>query len=143
MMTPEFRKNAAILINNLIKADGEIRREEVDAAYAYLNGPSEDGEPRPWSSGDNAVVGRRDSADLSTAIGALRYAPEEDRMHLLAAMWDVAAADGEIADSETEFVRGAAEALDLPMSTVEIIRPPMFGAAADAKAGDELRKKAN
>ncbi len=128
MLTPEFRTSAATLLMGLIKADETIRQEEVDAAYDYLNSMS-DGEERPWKEGDNAVLGRSSSNRLSAALGALRHSPEEDRLDLLEALWEVALSDGELAQSEAEFVETAAEALDLPKSVVQIVRPAMNGLA--------------
>lgn len=125
MLTNQFRMSAATLLMGLIKADQEIREDEVEAAYAYLNALGSDEPVRPWAPGDNTTIGRANGNRLKEALGALRYSPEEDRMDLMEALWHVAAADGDIHATEEEFIENAADALDLPKSVVRIIRPAM------------------
>ena len=133
-MTPEFRSSAATLIMSLIKADGEIRREEIKAGYDYLDADE------AWAPGANAVLGQRNQGNrLADALGSLRFSPEEDRLDLLAALWDVAGDDGEVCEYEMEFVESAAEALDLPMSYVEIVRPAGFAKLLAASTNDTQR----
>ncbi len=139
-MTPEFRNSAATLIMGLIKSDGEIRSAEIDAAYEKLNdmGGKDD---TNWSAGDNSVIGRSSGNRIADALGALRFAPEEDRLDLLAALWDVAAADGELHKMEAEFVQTAAEALDLTPGVVEIVRPAGLATKVVRTRGKSRRKK--
>lgn len=125
MLPSKFRMSAATLLMGLIKADQTINDQEVDAAYDYLNNLGSDEPERPWAPGDNAALGRTSGNRLNEALGALRYSPEEDRMDLMEALWHVAAADGNVHEAEEEFVASAAEALDLPKSVVQIIRPAM------------------
>ena len=134
MLTQEFRTSAATLIMGLIKSDGEIRKEEIDAAYERLSNLGDQGDA-DWAPGDNSVIGRSSGNRIADALGALRYSPEEDRLDLLAALWDVAAADGELHELEAEFVDTAAEALDLTPGIVEIVRPVGIGRKASDSTG--------
>ena len=143
-LTPEFKLSAATLIMGLIKADGDIKLEEVDAAYSYIRNMSGDASERPWTPGDNVVLGRTGGNRIAEALGALRYSPEEDRLDLLAALWDVAAADGDIHEMESEFVQSAAEALNISPSTVEIVRPANLAAVAERmKSGGQRNRLLN
>lgn len=116
MMTPEFRSSAARLILNLIKTGDEIRRELDAEAVEFLDRIEE--------------LGMAGEGQLARSIGAVRYAPEEERLDLLQSMWDFAADDEEIVEDADLFILSAAEALDLPISTIEIVRPADFAGLA-------------
>lgn len=134
MLTPELRNAAATLLMGVIKADQTIKQEEIDAAYEALNDLSADTDAEGWQKGDNAILGRTSGSRIADAMGALRFAPEEDRLDLLTTLWDVAMSDGEIHEMEAEFVESAAEALDLPQSIVHIVRPAAVAAVVEQRA---------
>ena len=134
MLTPELRNAAATLLMGVIKADQTIKQEEIDAAYEALNDLSAETDAEGWRKGDNASLGRTSGSRIADAMGALRFAPEEDRLDLLSTLWNVAMSDGEIHDMEAEFVESAAEALDLPQSIVHIVRPAAASIAVEQRA---------
>ena len=134
MLTPELRNAAATLLMGVIKADQTIKQEEIDSAYEALNDLSADTDAEGWQKGDNAILGRTSGSRIADAMGALRFAPEEDRLDLLTTLWDVAMSDGEIHEMEAEFVESAAEALDLPQSIVHIVRPAAVAVAVEQRA---------
>ena len=134
MLTPELRNAAATLLMGVIKADQTIKQEEIDAAYDALNELSAEASDDGWRKGDNAILGRTSGSRIADAMGALRFAPEEDRLDLLSTLWDVAMSDGEIHEMEEAFVESAAQALDLPQSLVHIVRPASVSIAVEQRA---------
>ena len=116
MMTASFRHSAARLILNYINTGEELRRDADSDSTEF------------FSTLEDAGIGG--DVALSDTFGGIRYLPEEERLELLSDMWTLAANDDDIVEDADLFILSAAEALDLPISTVEIVRPARFAELA-------------